>query len=321
MANYCSTNDSLTYQQKWQGDNVTSPCKKYVAANMSPICNSSNYVPVVDAFVRQYFLIDGHKITYPQQGSTVFDPTMYDIISECQSAYGGCDVVLTQVCSGFTRSQLQSNPSAAALCGCFMADTEYLQYGGSFGIQKICDPMCVLESAVKPVSVPNNCTTQKCNQTICVIDNVTITLLNQSTAGNINFAQACSSCTGNTGGCICDISDISITAVQSSIKDINFSQNCGQTNCYKSDSQGVPQVVPCASTIPSGGGTTSPTGVSVGTVLIIIGIILFVILIIIIIVAVVANSKKKAAQQTSIYRPTESYGPAPAPALTTTGFL
>lgn len=322
MATYCSTNDSETYQQKWQGDNVTSPCKKYVAANLSPVCLSGNYVPVVDAFLRQYFLIDDHKITYPQQGSTVFDPTMNDIISVCQTSPGGCDIVLTQLCSGFTRANLQANPNEATLCGCFMADQQYLEYGGSFGIQKICDPLCVLSSAVKPANVPNNCNTQKCGQSICVIDNVTISLLNQSTAGNINFAQACSSCAGNTGGCICDISDISIVAVQSSIKDINFSQNCGQTNCYKSDANGVPQLVTCASTIPDNGGGTSPTsGISVATVLIIIGIIVFVILVIIVIVAIVAYNKRKANQQTSIFRPNEGYGTPPPPALTTQGYL
>lgn len=321
MATYCSTNDSLTYQQKWQGDNVTSPCKKYVAANLSPVCLSSNYVPVVDAFVRQYFLIDGNNITYPQQGSTVFDPTMNDIISVCQTSPGGCDTVLTQVCSGFTRANLQANPNEATLCGCFMADQEYNSYQGAFGVQKICDPLCVLQSAVKPANVPNNCNTQKCGQSICVIDNVTISLLNQSTAGNINFAQACSSCAGGTGGCICDISDISITAVQSSIKDINFSQNCGQTNCYKSDANGVPQTVPCASLEPSGGGTSPASGISVATVLIIIGIIVFVILIIIIIVAIVAYNRKKANQQTSIFRPSNDFGSPPAPSLTTQGYF
>jgi hypothetical protein len=302
MATYCSTNDSMTYQQKWIGDEVTSPCKKFVAANLSPVCHSENYVLVVDAFVRKYFLTDGNAITYPQQGHTVFDPTMNDIIQVCQNFPGGCDQVLTSLCNGFTRADLQANPNEATLCGCFLSDTTYNDYLGSFDIDKICDPLCQLQSAVKPSNEPNNCTNQMCNQTICVIDDVTISLLNGSTAGNINFSQICSACSNSSGGCTCDINNVSLTLVQSSVKDVSFNQKCGgpsAVNCFQNNAQGQPQVVSCTPPTTSSGSTTSPaSSVSTGTILlIVIGII---VIIVIIIILVVVFRKKR--QQPSIFR-------------------
>jgi|SRR5579885_226820 len=329
MTNYCSTDDNcpgpncVTYKQKWQGDNVTSPCKKFVASNITPQCFSNVYQPVVDGFVRRYFLTDQNKITFPQQGSTVFDPTMNDIISVCQSSPGGCDQVLLQLCNGFTRDNLQANPNEATLCGCFLADSTYNAYTGSFGITKVCDPLCQLQSAVKPVCTTvgsngctsnNGCTTEHCQQTICVIDNVTISLLNGSTAGNINFSQACNSCSAGSGGCTCDISDISITAVQSSIKDVNFQQQCGgNVNCFKRDANGIPQPVACSTLEPSTTPTSPSSGVSVLTIGIVIGIIVFIIIIIIIIALLLRRRK----EEPSIFKNRQENYVAPPPSFST----
>lgn len=285
MRSYCSSDsDTGDYRKKWLRDTFTSPCRAYATRNLQAPCKVANYGPVVDGFVRRYFLANPTRaITFPQQGSIIYDPTMVDIISVCQNYPGGCDEVLTQLCNGFTRSQLQSNPNAATLCGCFLDNQQYNAYQGAFGVEKICDPLCTLQSSVKPfdtATASTTCKTQKCGQSICVIDNVTISLLSGSTAGNISFGQACSNCAGNTGGCQCILSDISVTAVQSSLGNINLSQACGaSTTCFKTDANGIPQTVPCASLELNAPSNASPAAkISVATIVIIIVAIIVVVI-------------------------------------------
>lgn len=281
MANYCSTDDSQTYTEKWQGDIVSSKCRAYVELNPG---QQLRYAPTVDAYARRYLLTDNNPITYAQQGSQVYDPAVEDLIDVCQKYPGGCDAVLEQKCAGFLREDLKANPNLGKLCGCFLSDNVYDSYTGAFGVQPICDPACTLQSAVKPRDPSDQFTTLKCDQTICVMDDIKIELLNNTTTGDINFSQACASC-GTGAGCVCNISDISVTAVESTVKNVSFNQQCGVVNCFKSDANGVPQLVDCSALEPSTGGSASPASkISNTTILIIVGIILFLIVVIIIIV-------------------------------------
>lgn len=295
MQNYCSSDHpgsmQPTYVSLWQGDNTTSQCQAYADLNA---CNPAHYEPVVDAFVRRYLITEAHPITYAQQGSLVYDPAIETIVDTCQKYPGGCDTVLKQVCSTYTRADLATNPNLASLCGCFMSDFQYNSYGGAFGVKKICDPACTLQSAVKPLNTSNTCTTQSCDQAICVIDNVKIELLSNSTAGNINFAQACASCTGGAG-CVCNISDISVTSVESKLGNINLSQQCGgNPNCFKSDANGVPQVVPCSTLDPSGGTVVAPSSkLSTTALLIIIAVVVLVVILIIIFLLLLGRRKEE----------------------------
>ena len=244
MTDYCGddTQGGDSFQDKWIGDEITSKCRKYVALNQG---NQANYVPVVDAMARKYLITDQNPITYPQQGSQIYDPFVETVIDVCQSYPGGCDNVLDQACSGVVRDDLRSNYNQGKLCGCFMPDLQYDSYQGAFGVSKICDPACTLQSAVKPRDPQNQFVTLSCDQTVCVIDDIKINLLNNTTAGNVTFAQACGSC-GTGGGCTCYISDVSVTATESNIGDINFEQNCGGTpNCYQTIG-GVPTLVDCS---------------------------------------------------------------------------
>lgn len=286
MSNYCGTDDFFgdNYIEKWQGDTFTSTCRRYTELNVG---NQVQYVPVTDAMVRRYLITDANPITYPQQGSLIFDPAIETVVDVCQSYPGACDAVLNQVCNGFIREDMRDNVNLGRLCGCFLDDNEYDAYQGSFGVEKICDPVCTLQSAVKPRNPENQFQTLSCNQTICVIDDVKIQLLNDSTVGDINFAQACSSCSGGgSGGCQCFISDVSITGVQSTIGDINFDQQCGGNPfCYQSDANGVPQKVDCAVLEGDSGGGTTTSRISTTTLLIIIALITAIIIIMIIIIA------------------------------------
>jgi hypothetical protein len=295
MANYCSTDDpTITYTEKWEGDEITSLCRRYVVLNTG---QQAQYVPVVDAYVRRYLVNDGNNITYAQQGSVVYDPAIEDIIAVCQDYPGG-----------FTRDDLKENPNLGKLCGCFMTDAEYDKYTGAFGVQKICDPACVLQSAVKPRDPANQFITLSCGQSICVIDDVTISILGKSTTGDITFAQSCASCTGGAG-CTCNISDISITSVESTLGNISLDQACGSTpNCFKRDANGIPQQVPCSALEPGGGGTSTGKGFISNNLLLII-IVAIVVFIILIIIFVLLFRRR---QETPSYRPqAQMVGPPP----------
>lgn len=310
MTNFCSTDDPLgdTYIQKWQGDEITSDCRRFAALNAG---NQSQYVAVVDGYIRRYLVNESNPVTYAQQGSLVYDPAIEDIIEVCQDYPGGCDAVLGQVCAGFDRDDLKENPNLGKLCGCFMADAEYDKYTGSFGVNKICDPACVLQSAVKPRDPENEFVTLKCDQSICVIDDVTISILGKSTVGDITFGQACSACSGDSG-CTCNISDISITSVESTIGDVSFQQACGGVvNCYERDANGIPRPVDCSALEPdTDDGGAAPTGfASTSTILIIIGVVVFVI-VMIIILALLFRSR---GEESGRYYPAPM-GPAPPPA-------
>lgn len=311
MTNYCRTDDlSQTYTEKWQGDEVTSNCRKYTTLNAG---NQPQYVPVVDGYVRRYLLTDANPVTYPQQGSLVYDPRIEDVIEVCQDYPGGCDAVLGQYCAGFAREDLKNNPNLGKLCGCFMSDAEYDKYTGAFGVSKICDPACALQSAVKPRDPQNQFITLKCEQSICVIDDVTISILSKSTVGDINFAQACSSCSEGSG-CVCNISDISITAVESAIPNINFSQQCGGlVNCFKRDANGIPQQVECTSLDSGSGGGSSGGGSTTSKISsgLIIGIILAIVAVIIIIIAIAIISRRSNDTSGLNYRGTPGYYTAP----------
>jgi hypothetical protein len=306
MNAHCNTDDFLgTYQEKWEGDEISSDCRRYAALNLG---NQSQYVSTTDGFARRYLITDLNDVTFAQQGSLVYDPTIEDVVDVCQEYPGSCDNVLNQFCAGFTRSDLAENPNLAKLCGCFMSDEEYDKYTGSFGVEPICDPACVIQSTIKPRDPANEFGNLNCTQSVCVIDDVTISVLGQTTTGDINFAQACSACSG--GGCVCSISDVSITAVESTIGNVNFDQNCGgPPTCFQRDATGIPREVPC-SVLESAGGSdstasTSPASIFSNTaVLITIGIIVT-ILILLILVALFFGRRRSpsASYQTSVPPP------------------
>ena len=79
MSDHCSTDELLgdTYTEKWEGDPFTSECRAYAEINAG---NQAMYVPAIDAYVRRYLLTEANDITFPQQGSLIFDPHIETLI-------------------------------------------------------------------------------------------------------------------------------------------------------------------------------------------------------------------------------------------------
>lgn len=285
MATYCSDATDGGIPAKWTGTPQSSDCLRYVSETAP---NSTLYEPVVGAMVEEYLITQNNPITSPASNGANHDPFVDELVGICRSAPGACDAVLTDKCLGVTREQLGNNINLANLCGCFMADSEYTRYAG-FGVDRICDPVCTLGSSVKPANPsaqPEEAEFARCNQSICVIDDVTVNLLS-SVSGDITFSQACGNCGANNQGaasCRCFITDTSVQAINSLVGDVEFSQQCGGAPvCYETQPNGVQLEVDCDTgdevSTAGGAGGNAASAVALWVIfiiLIIIGIILLV---------------------------------------------
>ena len=149
----------------------------------------------------------------------------------CNAYPGLCKSALNSVCSQYTLSDIVNNPELSFWCGCYLADTEYNQYTNTYQVTKECTPPCN-RAGVIPLASGNG-QPVACRQNVCIIDDVTINLIQSQVAGGLQFEQACGNC-GDNGVCSCVISNESLTAVNTQVGgSLVFNQNCVSANCTK----------------------------------------------------------------------------------------
>lgn len=139
---------------------------------------------------------------------------------------------LTETCSIYTAQRLSLNPDVANWCGCYLPDAEYTQYVNDYQIDKQCTPMCNRNSTIQLVAGDN--TPIKCNQTVCLIDDITINLNRTNVDGGINIAQICGNCSGTLGSstsCSCIVQNNTIDAANAQLGSINILNACSSTTC------------------------------------------------------------------------------------------
>ena len=172
-----------------------------------------------------------------------------------------CESFLQKECGGADPEEFKFNQNLWNWCGCYMSDDQYQKYTDNFGVTKECTPFC---NAPNTIPLTNGDTTQPlfCQQSVCIIDDVAITLVKthfQNTNNNINFSQICNGCgsgygsgTNNqsnatntttntnlnnvsTSNCQCIISNFTLNSLNATIAGdgINLSQSCnGNSKCY-----------------------------------------------------------------------------------------
>jgi hypothetical protein len=172
-----------------------------------------------------------------------------------------CENFLQKECGGADPEEFKFNQNLWNWCGCYMSDDQYQRYTDNFGVTKECTPFC---NAPNTIPLINGDTTQPlfCLQSVCIIDDVAITLVKthfQNTNNNINFSQICSGCgsgyasgTNNqsnatntttntnlnnvsTSNCQCILSNFTLNSLNATITGdgINLSQSCnGNSKCY-----------------------------------------------------------------------------------------
>lgn len=109
----------------------------------------------------------------------------------CNKIPGLCVDILPKICQAYTPESLINTPDALPWCSCWMPDSSYEKYE-KFGIQRECSPLCN-RPGVLPY-LDNNFLTKVCVQSVCMMDDITVGLINTNFKNGVNFNQICGSC-------------------------------------------------------------------------------------------------------------------------------
>lgn len=116
----------------------------------------------------------------------------------CSNYPNICQPFLESECSTVTEAELKANPDIRKWCGCYLPDSFYEKYTSNF-INKECTPYCNSTSVI-PLAQSDGIGPQYCSQSVCIIDDVSISLAKtefESNGGTLNFSQVCGSCGTN----------------------------------------------------------------------------------------------------------------------------
>lgn len=234
--NLFTVNDALNNIITGAGYNIPllTPNQNY---DSSMFINSSGFSwsrDVIDIIMNRY-KSDGFALgTLP--GYTGYNDFQNVLYSICQNVPGLCETQLTSMCSTETTARLLNNPVKVQWCGCYMPTSEYSTYANNFAINRECTPICNRQGNIFQPN-PSGIGRVTCQQGICVIDDVNLTLASTNVSGQISVNQICGGC-GGKSSCQCYILNTNITAVNSTIGgDIDISQACSATNCYRTSDQ------------------------------------------------------------------------------------
>lgn len=174
----------------------------------------------------------GHTI-----GSRKFISFEDSIFNNVCCPYSGvCETSLNKMCSVHNVNTLMRNHELNKWCGCFLPIENYERYANEFNVSKECTPVCNNYLNIPLAGVSGTPIT--CKQNVCIIDGVTINLLNSS-AQQISLDQMCNGC--SDGVCNCVVTDTEIflnnTTVNGSV--IAATQNCGRVTCQVDNSSGI----------------------------------------------------------------------------------
>lgn len=150
---------------------------------------------ILDKFLTQYLDVHGSPIgSINQDGYIESSDFLTWYFNLCKQYPFLCQNSLTNFCKNFTPDELLTKPVAVQWCGCYLQDKYYESYN-KFGITKECSPLCN-----RPENVPlvgDDGVVIPCTDTVCMIDDLTIKLVNTFADGPIDFNQACGGCGGS----------------------------------------------------------------------------------------------------------------------------
>jgi hypothetical protein len=211
-----------------------------------PIPGTCNLAPPVPVDSEGYFwaqqLMTAAFNRYQQQGFTVgtipgfpgFNPWQDFIYNNICCPYPGvCQSGLETVCATKTAQRISLNPTTAQFCGCHLPAGEYETYSAQFNIPPECTPMCNRAGTIPIVGI--NGAPIVCQQDTCIIDGVTVNLINSQIGAGINFDQICANC--GTANCSCIISNTTLDIMNSTVGGsvIPVSAGCGAFTCTQTN--------------------------------------------------------------------------------------
>jgi hypothetical protein len=220
MKEYCLTNG---YDPKGDGSGI---CRKFISTTSNGFTKKDITLALLD---------ENYKVPGDAKGNP-FNKNAVELCNLIEP--GSCDVKLDEVCSGFTRKDLDEDDSLKSLCGCHLDPEVYNSYN-AISLQGIvpkeCDPLCEYPNTIRQGDGAGGERTCKVN--VCVIDVSNIGAINSSiNQSDFNINQICSNNSGGDSAAACYIAldtydDFNNKVTESGI-DIN--QQCGG-NCYVFD--------------------------------------------------------------------------------------
>ena len=283
-----NVNDSSKFDLYWRGNGL---CRRVYQENSSDIAYTENLgTGLLTSFFSQNSLLE--------PGEPGYNPDQETIYEFCKETPYFCRRFLSDsLCLIKTRQDLIGRDTARDFCGCYLQNKNYEEFGNEVaGISRECDPICIPASTIKYLG-PGSSQPTTCQSTICLIEDVNISLINSST-GEINFNTVCGGC--GAAGCSCFIKDINLITNNSALENLNFINNCSQLQCYQTQSDGSYRAVDCE-TFDENGETIPPSDSSreregFNKTLIIIIVVISLILFLLFIFAIIFILRRKRSQ-------------------------
>lgn len=165
-------------------------------------------------------------------GYNPFQDTLYNNV--CCPIPGLCQDGLTEICGQYNTAQVSVDPMIAQWCGCHLTQSQYQDYSVKFNIPPECTPMCNRVGTIPIVGI--NALPVKCEQQICLIDGVTVNLVNAQIQGGLNFNQICGNCpSGAQCSCLISNNDLEIYNAMISGNVTPVESNCGSLMCTQTN--------------------------------------------------------------------------------------
>jgi hypothetical protein len=163
-------------------------------------------------------------------GSSTYHPAQDVIFNEICCPYPEvCSAFLGDTCAEYTLDQIQHQPNTLAWCGCYLQNDQYESYAQKYNMSKECTPTCNRIDVI-PIIGPSG-DIVKCTTDACIMDDVTVNIVNSTINGGVTFNQVCGNCTG--GSCTCIVENDEIDIYNSTINGtfVPISQSCGSFHC------------------------------------------------------------------------------------------
>lgn len=148
-----------------------------------------------------------------------------NMLNTCSVYPGSCQVIQRNMCVNCDNQEISQSYELTRFCGCF-SNTPVTQ-----GLVPECQPLCSMGNSIKLVD--KNANPLQCNETICVIDNISIQASNTS-FNNSSISQVCGNC-AVSGGCKCFIqSSLPNLAYQLGVSGTgnSFREYCTDSQCF-----------------------------------------------------------------------------------------
>lgn len=206
-------------------------------------CNTGNGNFVAEGYFWGQSLLQAVLEKYESQGYVLgaapnepgyhpFQEYLYENI--CCSFPALCAGGLRSACRNKTLDGISMNPSLANWCGCYLPPAAYDDIVTKYGVEIPCVASCnrsgsipLIGSSAQPI---------RCDQNVCLIDDVAINLIKNTGTPNVNFTQLCGGCKPGECSCTVGASDVTLVNDVLSGANIDYRNMCGSLTCTQNNS-------------------------------------------------------------------------------------